>query len=127
MSWKEEAERTLEKRRAAERKREERTREERERRAAAEKEAEEERLLERHKRTFRCCVCGEPSQEPRWKSIAVGTVVDQYQRTLFEEVRDWSTPADLFKCEGCGQWACPDCYLSSEGLCRDCVQRRIRK
>jgi len=66
-------------------------------------------------RRFRCHVCGQPGSGPTVEVVVAG----------FQGVGwlDWTTPADLRRCEACGRWACAGHLIGQQ--CQDCTSRPI--
>jgi hypothetical protein len=69
-----------------------------------------ERLMERHRRRFRCHICRKPSEGPRLRYDSIGPV-----STV------WDAPTGLSKCSRCEKWTCPD-HLH-RGYCKRCAYR----
>jgi hypothetical protein len=128
--WRSELHRKLDERRRAEDK-QKADREAAKQRRLAEKERAEERRhnakVDKHRRQYKCHICGEPSGGPNYnpgtlltRNIEWGRDDDVWAGGHYE----WDKPTDLWKCVKCGRWSCSkNNHIDVTGLCERCFKK----
>ena len=84
-----------------------------------------ERKLQGLARRFRCCTCGQGSEEPgtRKKTTYIHDPMGWGNHEYTDIYEVWGRPGDMSKCLICGNWVHNTGECSHFGVCRNCWKR----